>query len=256
MKSASMKILSAILFSCGISFAAAPACPTLMQGTAAYKAQNYDAAIDAWQTCVDAGYRSADLFYDLGNAYFREKRIGFSILYYESALRIDPSNDDYRHNLKFAQALTKDKVEGDGEENPILTALFRAHHFLSLKAQLWTIVGLVWLIVILLVLRVLSKNPAHKNAFYYVVFPIAIILGIIAMSAGHKAYVLVTEKKGVVTAANTNVMSSPDESSRALNALSEGTTFDVTGIREGWVQIRLGEKVNGFVRTTDVGIVK
>jgi tetratricopeptide (TPR) repeat protein len=237
---------------------AAPSCTaSLAQGSLAYREGNFDKAIELWQTCVEQGYQSGDLYYNLGNAYFREKHIGFAILYLESALRLDPANEDYRHNLKFVQGLTKDKIETDSpEENPILNTLFNIHHALSLRTQLYVILGLAWLILILLILRVLSANPRVKNILTGCVFPLALILGIIGLSATYKAYVMETFSKGVVTATSADVMSGPDDSYQMLNALSEGTIFEVTGIRQGWVQIRLGEKVNGFVKATEVGIIK
>lgn len=237
---------------------AAPNCKSpIAQGSLAYREGNFEKAIELWQTCVEQGFQSADLYYNLGNAYFRDGRVGFAILYYESALRLNPANEDYLHNLKFVQGLTKDKVEENAvEENPILSAFFKAHHALSLETQLHIILAIVWIILLLLILRVLSANPRTKNALTGSVFPLALILGIIGFSAGYKIYVMETFHKGVVTAKTADVMSGPEDSYQTLNALSEGTIFEVMGVREGWVQIRLGEKVNGFVKTTEVGIVK
>jgi len=64
-----------------------------------------------------------------------------------------------------------------------------------------------------------------------------------------------TETKGVVTATNADVTSAPHNQSQTLNILSEGTVFNVLSIGNGWAEIQLGEKIKGFVKTTEVGII-
>ena len=127
---------------------AAPECSGIEEGTKAYNNGDFERAIDEWRTCADNGTPDADLFYNLGNAYFRNGKIGFAIFYYRSALRLRPNDDDIQHNLKYAQAMTRDKVEDEGEENPILSGLFKAHHALSLKAQLIALLALFWAIAL------------------------------------------------------------------------------------------------------------
>ena len=125
-----------LIFSLLTSSLFAESCKTLFTGAAAYKAGDFTSAAEAWQNCVDNGYQNGDLYYNLGNAYFRENRLGLAILNYEKALRFDPTNDDYEYNLKFARSMTKDKVEeSEDMENPILNFAFEAHHVLSEKQQ-------------------------------------------------------------------------------------------------------------------------
>jgi uncharacterized protein YgiM (DUF1202 family) len=68
--------------------------------------------------------------------------------------------------------------------------------------------------------------------------------------------VLETDITGVVTAANADVTSAPSDKSQTLNTLSEGTSFEVIGEQGNFAEIRLGEKIRGFVKLSEVGIVK
>ena len=232
-------------------------CKTRYTGAAAYQAGDFSSAVEAWQNCVDNEFQNADLFYNLGNAYFREKRLGFAILNYEKALRLDPTNEDFQYNLKLAKSMTKDKVEeSTTEENPLLNFFFQAHHFFSLKEQLFAILGIVWLIFILCIVRVLAANPKMKTALAVSIFPVAIILGIFALSAGYKVYRENTFALGVVTAETADITSGPSDKDQTLNMLSEGTEVEVLGVKDGWVHVRLGEKVNGFAKISELGIVK
>ncbi len=235
---------------------AAEHCNGIETGAKAYNEGDFERAIDEWRTCSDNGTQNADLYYNLGNAYFRSGKLGFAIYYYKSALRLDPSNDDILHNLKYAQAMTRDKVDEDGEENPLLAGLFKAHHALSLKAQMWTLLGIFWAIALLAVARRISRNGKAKNILIGTMFALSCVFGIIAMSAGYKVFVTETEITGVVTAKDADVTSAPSDKSQTLNTLSEGTSFEVLSEQGNFAEIRLGEKVRGFVKMSDVGIVK
>ena len=249
-------ILMALIVACATMSFAAEHCSGIEAGAKAYNEGDFDRAVDEWRTCADHGIEHADLYYNLGNAYCRGGKLGFAIYYYKSALRLDPSNDDILHNLKYAQAMTRDKVEEDGEENPLLAGLFKAHHALSLKAQMWTLLGIFWVIALLAVARRISRSGRTKNALIGSMFALSSIFCIIAMSAGYKVFVAETEITGVVTAKDADVTSAPSDRSQTLNTLSEGTSFEVLSEQGNFAEIRLGEKVRGFVKLSDVGVVK
>ena len=235
---------------------AAEKCAGIETGTKAYNENDFERAIDEWRTCVDEGVVNADLYYNLGNAYYRSGKLGFAIFYYKSALRLHPSDDDIQHNLKFAQAMTRDKVDEDEEENPILSAFFKAHHALSLKAQLFTLLGIFWVIVFVGIGRRLLVGEKSKNVCTGVIFALSCVFCVIGASAGYKIFVTETDITGVVTAKDADVMSAPNDKSQTLNTLSEGTSFEVISEQPPFVEIRLGEKVRGFVKLSEVGIVK
>ena len=235
---------------------AAEHCNGIESGVVYYNEGEFERAIDEWRTCIDNGTENSDLYYNLGNAYFREGKIGFAIYYYKSALRLAPNNDDIIHNLKYAQAMTRDKVEEDGEENPLLSGLFKAHHALSLRTQMWVLLGIFWAIALAAIARRISRSGRTKNVLIGTMFALSSFFCIIAMSAGYKIFVAETNIEGVVTAKDADVTSAPNNKSQTLNTLSEGTTFEVLSEQGGFVEIRLGEKIRGFVKTSDVGIVK
>ena len=234
---------------------AAETCTGLEAGTKAYNQNNYERAIDEWRSCTDNGLNDADLFYNLGNAYFRNGKLGFSIFYYKKALRLRANDEDILHNLKYAQAMTRDKVDEDEEENPILSTLFRMHHALSLKVQLWIMLGIFWTIALAAVAIKLSLRERLKNIFTGIIFALTIALCVFGASAGYKIFVLETDITGVVTAADADVTSAPSDKSQTLNTLSEGTSFQVLSTQGNYAEIKLGEKIKGFVRLSDVGIV-
>ena len=248
-----LTIAAALLLTSAAS--AADKCNGLEAGTKAYNENDFELAIDEWRTCVDEGIINADLYYNLGNAYYRSGKLGFAIFYYKSALRLHPSDDDIQHNLNFAQTKTRDK-EGDEEENPILEGLMDLHHALSLKSQMNISLILFWAIALVILARRFVNSSRGKNICTGVVFGMSVILCTIGASALYKMYTLETDITGVVTASSADVTSAPSDKSQTLNTLSEGTSFEVIGEQGNFAEIRLGEKIRGFVKLSEVGIVK
>ena len=80
------------------------------RGNQAYIDGDYAAAVAAYNSIESRGYSSARLYYNMGNAYYKQGQIGKSILYYNRALVVAPSMDDARYNLEIAEAQTKDKI--------------------------------------------------------------------------------------------------------------------------------------------------
>ena len=245
----------ALCISAASAAATVPDCAGIEAGTKAYNESDFERAIDEWRTCVDNGIEDADLYYNLGNAYFRNGKLGFSIFYYKKALRLRANDDDIQHNLKFAQAMTRDKVE-DEEENPILSGLFKAHHALSLKAQLFTLLAIFWLIAFIGIAGRIVIGERAKNICTGAIFVLTAIFCVIGSSAAYKIFVLEKEICGVVTATDADVTSAPSDKSQTLNTLSEGTTFEVISEQGNFAEIRLGEKIKGFVKLSEVGVIK
>jgi len=83
----------------------------LKSGNDAYKTENYDDAITAYETIIAADYSSASVYYNLANSYYKIGQLPDAILHYEKALKIDPSNSDVRYNLSIANSQITDKLE-------------------------------------------------------------------------------------------------------------------------------------------------
>src|SRR5947209_17328434 len=68
-----------------------------------FSAGNFKAAATDYEELVRAGQDSPNLFYNLGNAYFRQKDFGRAILNYERALALDPRHPEAQANVRIAR---------------------------------------------------------------------------------------------------------------------------------------------------------
>ncbi len=82
-----------------------------LEANEALIAENYNDAIDKYESILNNGYESTELYYNLGNAYYRAEYIGKSIWAYKNALEISPRNSDIAHNLSIANTRIVDRIE-------------------------------------------------------------------------------------------------------------------------------------------------
>lgn len=122
------------------------------KGNALYEQKDYAGAIEAYSELIRAGYESAGLYYNLGNAYFRSGDLGHSILHYLRAQRLDPANDDIKANLAFARQYTTLQLEGV-PLNPVYSALTGLVAPWPLDVWAWLASAAFVLLVVLLALR-------------------------------------------------------------------------------------------------------
>ena len=113
----SKKLFTVVLISsaffiiyCSVVIASQPG-DTMQKGNTYYREGDYNKAIEEYKKLVDEGYVGTSLFFNLGNANYRIGKIGYSILYYEKALKLSPSDEDVKHNLDFARLSTVDRIQ-------------------------------------------------------------------------------------------------------------------------------------------------
>ena len=104
------RILPIILMALAFNLHAQSPEALVQKGNDAYNRSHYDTAIAAYTAVLDAGYESATLYYNLGNAYYRQEEYGQSILNYERALRLKPNYRDAKQNLDLVCSKTEDEI--------------------------------------------------------------------------------------------------------------------------------------------------
>lgn len=216
---------------------------------AAYSAEDYASAIASYSIIEDKGLSSAALYYNMANAYFKSEQIAKAILYYNRALRLDPSDEDIRHNLEYAEQQTRDSIERIPEF--FLTEWMRSLRQ-TMGGDVWTILSLVALALMLamaLVYLLAQRLSLRKVGFYMMaVFALLFVLGTaFAWSARSE---MVGERDAIIMSSSVAVKSSPDRSSTELFVLHEGTKVRTGETVDGWVEIRISDGRKGWIETS------
>ena len=107
-----------------------------------YNLGSYEQALAGYDSIVQIGLHSSELYFNMGNAHYKLNRIAPSILNYEKAQLLDPTNEDIQHNLRFAQNMTIDVIE---ELPPNTFDLFIKNISGAIPLPLWSglVIGLL-----------------------------------------------------------------------------------------------------------------
>lgn len=228
------------------------------KGNVAYTNQEYQQALRDYDACLQQGVRSADLFYNRGNAHFRLDHLGPAIRDYKIALKLNPTHEDARANLAFAELKTQDRNPNDlqGEENPVLKGLWSLHHLFTLDHQLMILLVISWLCVVLLAVSWLVSKKVTQTVLHVGLFVLVLISLPVALSAGLKAWQRGHQIEAVVLERAVDVMSGPGDQYQVLHEIHEGTVVEVQKLREDWMNVHLGDQISGFVKSEKMGVVQ
>ncbi|MXY44102.1 MAG: hypothetical protein F4Y50_08645 [Dehalococcoidia bacterium] len=237
----------------GAALAQAPSPTDLMdEANEQYEDEEYAAAAQQYEALVASGYEDAALYYNLGNAYFKDGDIGRAVLNYLRAEELSPRDADIRANLELARSRTVDRVESGGE------SLFAS---VSNLARRWVTVGemgflslLLWVgcaitIGVLSVWRAVPRRQAVRNGA--VVASAATLLSFLLLLS--MLYANPNDDSGVVVASTVEVVSGPGEQYDTEFTLHSGAQVRLIDSRQGWVRIALpGGDLQGWAPSNDV----
>jgi tetratricopeptide (TPR) repeat protein len=226
----------------------------LQKAEKAYDSKKYREAIEAYETLVKDGYKSYQLYYNLGNAYYRNNEIGKAIYYYELARKMEPNDEDISINLSKATARTVDKI--DSRENFFINAV-KTNVLSSFTTTTWAwfSIGSLALAALMFFVFVSVSSVNFKRAAFlfsmllFVGFFITYFLGYSAMTAKYE------NKFAIILSREVRIMNEPTASGSSRFSLHEGTKIRVVENNGDWVLIKLDNGNEGWVKLADVGII-
>ena len=213
----------------------------------------YQEAIEQYEQLLQQGV-SAELYYNLGNAYYRTENITKAILNYERALLLSPGDGDIRFNLQMARSKTVDKIVPESE-------MFFVTWYRSLvnmaSVDGWARFALVVLalaVVLLLAYLFGRQLWLRKTAFFGAVVMVLLFL-LSNLFAWQQKKALVQRDGAIITDAAVTVKSTPDNTGVDLFVLHEGTKVKVEDEVKGWQKIKLPDGKEGWVGATQLEII-
>lgn len=224
------------------------------KGVTFYTSGNYKEALQEWTDIYQTGYRSADLDYNMGNAYFKINDIPYAILFYERAYLLDPSDEDINYNLQIARTLIVDRFQ----EIPELFFV-RWYNFVSLflSSNTWAKISIVSFILSLLLFSLYIYTSGYRQkvlGFWFAVSFFILSGSSLAFTLRNKSLVY-DSHKAIITIPQVSGKSSPDTSGTDLFILHEGTKVSIDDEVGGWLEIRLSDGNKGWVPVNSLNII-
>lgn len=240
------KIITTItlLFAFLVAFAQPEA--LLKQANDLYASNNFAEAIKTYESILGQGYESGTLYFNLGNAYYKNGNITRAIINFERAKLLMPADDDVQFNIDLANQFIVDKIE------PLPRPFFVKWGISILNLYTtdgWARFSLITFILCLAgaIAYFFSVSPIiKKSAFIAAIVLIVLSISTFAMAKKQKAKIE-NRKEAIITVPTVTVKSSPDESGTNLFVLHEGVKVKLKEELGNWVNIKLEDGNSGWV---------
>ena len=224
------------------------------KGNEAFAAQQWQSALNCYRMIEGENLESADLYYNIGNTYFKMDDLAHAILYYEKALKVNPSHADAANNLDIVRQSTLDRVDSVPEF--ILVSWFRnLGQGLSADAWAWITVALLLIAGILFTLfRNSASKALSKASFIVACVVVALAIGTFVFSLLQKR-ALTRQDGAIITAPVCSVKSSPAESGNTVFVLHEGTKVRLLDEVGDWSKVEIADGRQGWAQTRTFEII-
>ena len=213
-----------------------------------YQKGNYQQAIRDYEEILKNG-ESAEIYFNLGNAYYRTDNITKAVLNYERARLLSPGDDDINFNLQFARSKTIDKITPESEMF-FITWYKSLVNFTSVDN--WAKTGILCIVMALLLVLLYLFGPQlmlRKIGFFggLAFFVIFLLSNLFAFQ---QKQALDNRTGAIIISPSVNIKKTPAKNSADQFVLHEGTRVDIIdkGMTD-WRCIRVGDGREGWIET-------
>lgn len=215
------------------------------QANEQYAKKDYKKAVSNYQSLVDEGFQSFELYYNLGNAYFKSEEVAPALLYYYKAQKLQPGNEEVAFNIHFAEQQTIDKIETPHE---FFIASWWKQIFMSTSISKWTTflrISLFFSVFAFVAYLFLNQLKFRKIGFYS--GSVLLLLTFFFFLAGNAQYRYFKNTQfGIIYSLSTTVRSTPSEGEK-LFILHEGTKVKLLENIGDEVKIALPNGKEGWI---------
>jgi len=224
------------------------------QANQLYRGGEYQKAVSMYEQIISNGYGNAEVYFNLGNSYFKLKNIPSAILNYERAKRIAPHDEDISYNLRLANIRIVDKI--DPLPTLFLIEWWRA--FLNLNsADVWALISIValWCLMLSAAAFLLVRSFLIRRLMTVIGF-LAFIIGIISfVGVVQRNQIELSDREAIVFSQSISVKSAPDAQSVDLFVIHEGVKTEILDIVGNWRKIRLADGKIGWISSESLQII-
>jgi hypothetical protein len=216
----------------------------------AYADEDYQQAIELYSKILEEGVESGEVYFNLGNTYYKTNDLGRAILYYEKARRYIDGDPALEQNLKLTQLRIVDKIESIPELFLVEWWTEIIHTF-SLDTLLWLNFSLFTTVVVLIIALLLYS----RKFFYRLIWVCSILFILVLVITLSVIYEFETTKFGVILEEKVSVISEPDMDGTEVFILHEGTKVKINRNLNNWLEISIPDGKIGWLKQTSLEVI-
>lgn len=216
------------------------------KGNTAYNDGDYKAAINYYESILDSGQTSAELYFNLANSYYKSNNIAPSIYYYEKALQLNPNDPDIRNNLEFARNMVLDDIQ-EVEKTGLSRIWRETISILSYNEWAWLAVTFSVLFAVFFLIYYFSRRSLLKRVFFSLSM-FGLVLCILAVVfAFQQRHYYTSDQFAIIFSEEAEVRSEPTLRSDEIFTLHEGTKVEVLETYQNWIKFELSNGIQGWM---------
>ncbi len=236
-----------ILFFISYGLFAADDDALVVKANKAYSAGAYQQAATLYQQVVSNGFEASELYYNLGNAYFKCNDMPSAILYYEKALKLNPRDEYVKNNIQVANTKITDKILP-------LPELFYKRWWNALQnlfeMDTWAVILIVNVVLFFIAISfyLISNTMLIRKASFWCGILLFIFSTFSFLFASNWYHTLTRQKEAIIFSPSLTVKSSPDDNSTDLFILHEGAKVSITDKVGQWREVKIANGSVGWVK--------
>ncbi len=220
----------------------------------AYQKLDFETSIRKYEELLKNNQVSTEVYYNLGNSYFKAGNFAKAILNYERAKKLEPEDEDANFNLKIASLKVVDKIETVPE---IFYKRWINRLSTILPANTFSIllIIMVWLLFISAALYVAGHAVAVRKISFVSILLFLVLTIATGILASRSHQIASVDKQGIIMTSSVYIKSSPDDKGNDLFILHEGTKVEVLDELNNWRKIRIANGGIGWMRMDEMEII-
>lgn len=223
-------------------------------GNTAYAINKFDRAIKHYEQIVSNGAESAELYFNLGNAYYKSGHLAKAVLYYEKAKKLSPGDEDILYNLKLVNKQLVDKIEPLPE---LFINDWWNNLLLTFPEKTWSLVAItfIWIsFTFLLLYFIANKRSIRQSSFF--ISSTGFILSFLTLTIAHKSNKInLSHNEAIVVSLHVTIKGSPSDQGTNLFVLHEGAKAKIEQSSGDWVEIKIANGNRGWIKAVDLEVI-
>jgi len=218
----------------------------IKKGNELYQKKEFTKAVEVYKKIIELGYKSSDVYFNLGNTFYRLRNTPEAIYWYESAKKLNPDDEDIDYNLRIANIRVVDKFDA-------VPQFFITQWYFNLlnyySSNQWALYSVIasWLTFVALGLFIFIWHIGAKKILFMIAVLFFIFTIFSCILANQKYWQEQSNNSAIIFTSSVYVKSSPDDKSTDLFILHEGTKVRITDYVGNWYKIKLPNGTIGWL---------
>lgn len=225
------------------------------KGNTFYQKGNYQEAINAYESIVKSGKESAEVYFNLGNCYYKLNKVAPAVYNFEKALLLSPCDSEIQNNLSFAKKMTIDEI---AETPKVGFSKLISDFTSSFHYDTWAWMAIVFSVLFLIgfVAYYFSSSTGLKRVFFSGMILFLLFVVVSVFSGFYEKSRINNDRPAIVFADVIAVKSEPNASAQDAFTLHAGTKVTVLEDLGNYKKIQLSDLKEGWIEKTAIKEIK